>query len=272
MTVLVANGNGLGDAIVLSAVAHELRGQRPGERLVVLCQYPEFYVNNPDVDDAMVGSGVETRSFPALDDMAATGGRHQVAWMCEQLGLKPPLEVRQRFDFGINERSWSWMKWSSLVAIDVQPGPWAWQTKAWTGGRWRSLVSALTEWLDLTVVQIGGGEAVPSAMDCRNLPLRQSADILAACGLHVGPISGPMHLANAVGTMSVVIAGGREVEAVVGYPADVWMTDAPAEGCSPCWGNTCAYPKVDGTASCLAAISVDAVVDVVRASLGRVDK
>ena len=69
--------------------------------------------------------------------------------------------------------------------------------------------------------------------------MEQLAAIVAASDLYIGPVSGPMHIAVAVGTPSVTIRGGYESPRGIEYLPEVKKTinviissDLP---CSPCW-------------------------------------
>src|SRR5258708_34320441 len=73
----------------------------------------------------------------------------------------------------------------------------------------------------------------------RTIHVVMSAAVVAASDLYVGPVSGPMHIAVAVGTPSVTICGGYESPRGLEHLAGVKSTtnvilssDLP---CSPCW-------------------------------------
>ena len=66
-----------------------------------------------------------------------------------------------------------------------------------------------------------------------------------------------MHLANAVGTRSVIIFGGREDPKLTGYPDNINLFDAGIE-CSPCWKvEECLHKK------CMQNITTDMVCEAI---------
>jgi len=81
---------------------------------------------------------------------------------------------------------------------------------------------------------------------------------MTAADLHVGPDSGPMHVAAAAGTPSVVIYGGYIDPANTLYPGNVALT-VPVS-CSPCWlRSPCPFER-----RCLSGISPGSVEEAVR--------
>ncbi len=56
---------------------------------------------------------------------------------------------------------------------------------------------------------------------------------IGAADLHIGPVSGPVHIAAAVGTPAVVIYGGYEHPVCSGYAGNINLY-SPVH-CAPCW-------------------------------------
>ena len=82
--------------------------------------------------------------------------------------------------------------------------------KDWPDPNWVALITALAR--NATVIEIGQGDAAagaiisPNYVDLRGrTSLEQLAALIAVADLYVGPVSGPMHIAVAVGTPSVTI-------------------------------------------------------------------
>ena len=65
------------------------------------------------------------------------------------------------------------------------------------------------------------------------LPLGHFLAAVAAGDIHVGPVSGPVHVAAAAGKPSVVIYGGYEHPDCSSYPGNINLYTALS--CSPCW-------------------------------------
>jgi ADP-heptose:LPS heptosyltransferase len=116
--------------------------------------------------------------------------------------------------------------------------------KDWPDPNWVTLVTSLAR--SATVIEIGEQDATarpiisPNYVDLRGkTSLEQLAAVVAASDLHIGPVSGPMHIAVAVGTPSVTICGGYESPRGLQHPPELKGTtnvflssDLP---CAPCW-------------------------------------
>jgi ADP-heptose:LPS heptosyltransferase len=228
---LVAGGPGIGDALVLSAIAHEWKRQRSGDLVEVVAEGLELLENNPDIDirTRWGGSGRQ-RSFPELDNQ---GVFHEsnVRTMCRKFGLEPPAsEVIQPY---LYLRPDELHAPGNYITIHNQPGPWT-RTKDWPQYDWQQLVNRLIA-DGLEVVQIGGPGDPPlcGANRLLGLPLRESASMINSAACHVSCVSGTMHMAAALRTPSVIIFGGREDPVVTGYMHQRNLVGKTH--CSPCW-------------------------------------
>ena len=127
--------------------------------------------------------------------------------------------------------------------------------KDWMDQHWDLLIASLLN--HSTVIEIGtggqGGQPVqhPHYVELTGrLPLKNFLAAVAAGDIHVGPMSGPVHIAAAAGKPSVVIYGGYEVPECSSYPENINIyTKLP---CSPCWllQEPCPYDRI-----CLSRIS-----------------
>ncbi|MEQ1898888.1 MAG: glycosyltransferase family 9 protein [Vicinamibacterales bacterium] len=122
------------------------------------------------------------------------------------------------------------------IVIQRDPGFYT-PNKRWPDEYWHSLVESLV--VQATVIEIGS-EAVGLPMVFENyLDLRahtslaELAALLSWSDVFVGPVSGPSHLAAAVGTPSVIIIGGFEGPFVAAYDDSVRLHSAVS--CAPCW-------------------------------------
>jgi ADP-heptose:LPS heptosyltransferase len=135
--------------------------------------------------------------------------------------------------------------------------------KDWPDEYWEDLLDRLTA--RFSVIEIGASEQDHDARpDDHYLDLRGKTgleELVAAIGaadLHVGPVSGPVHIAAAVGTPGVVIYGGYEHPVCSGYPWNINLY-SPVH-CAPCWlRSPCPYDK-----DCLSRIKPDAVEEAVN--------
>ena len=95
------------------------------------------------------------------------------------------------------------------------------------------------------------------------LPLDRFLAAVAAGDIHVGPVSGPVHVAAAAGKPSVVIYGGYEHPDCSSYPENINLyTACPAPHAG--YAGPCPYDRL-----CLSRISPEQVEEAI-ASLARV--
>jgi ADP-heptose:LPS heptosyltransferase len=100
--------------------------------------------------------------------------------------------------------------------------------------RWQEAADGLRA-AGLTLVQVGEGgkPLLEGVRDATGLPgIRETAAVLHHADLLVAPEGGLMHLANAVGTRSVIVFGGYVSPELTGYAENVNLfTGLP---CAPC--------------------------------------
>jgi len=141
--------------------------------------------------------------------------------------------------------------------------------KDWMGTHWDRLITRLLN--RYTVIEIGAGPDQddafrhPHHVDLTGrLPLDRFLAAAAAADLHVGPVSGPVHVAAAAGKPSVAIYGDYEHPDCSSYPENINIYTALS--CSQCWLliEPCPYDRV-----CLSRISPERVEEAI-ASLARV--
>ena len=156
-------------------------------------------------------------------------------------------------------------QWCSLprphILISRRCAGW-WPNKDWPDRNWVELIGRLEQ--VAAVIETGTYHPTENEMHGPNyVDLRGQTTVdefvaaIAAADLHIGPISGPVHVAAAAGTPSVVIYGGTELPANTSYPGNVGLYTALR--CSPCWLSApCPY----GT-RCLSAITPKTVEEAV---------
>lgn len=267
MLRLSANGPGLGDAVVLTAVLRELRRQRPDEQVHVSAGWGAAFANLPNVV-RVDGWGVTERTFPMLDRMAEMT-EHQVVVMARHLGLEPPdptriaPEVLAHLAVQLPDELRALGRY---VTISTTPGPWT-RTKDWVPERWQELVDAVRTSLGVGVVQVGGvADAHLKRCDAKVMgePLPLVARVLAHARVHVAPVTGTMHLATAVGTRVVALFMGREDPRLTGYARNTNLTTHPSTACAPCWRvDPCPYRR-DSVNPCAALLTVGRVLSAVE--------
>jgi ADP-heptose:LPS heptosyltransferase len=124
-----------------------------------------------------------------------------------------------------------------------------------------------------TVIEIGSapGETLNeygSYLDLREkTTVEQMAAIIATADLYIGPVSGPLHIAAAVGTPAVVIYGGYEhpigqqgYDRLAGGGRCTQINLYTPRACAPCWrADECPYNR-----KCLSMIEPAQVLEAAR--------
>lgn len=80
-----------------------------------------------------------------------------------------------------------------------------------------------------------------NVLDCSQTNLREMAALIAEADLYVGPDSGPMHIAGAVKTMSLVLFGSIPPEARINHYKTHTAIQHPRLSCLGCWYASCPY-------------------------------
>ena len=154
-------------------------------------------------------------------------------------------------------KRWPAPAWAEAVAQLARPG----EPVILTGSRAEA---------PLTTSVAEAMEATSTPAHCVNLAgetdLCTLGAVLARCRLVMGPDSGPLHLATAVGTPSVHLYGPADPARFGPWgPPERHCTVMSPMGCAPCgrldWRNVADHP-------CTAAISVEAVVMAARSVMG----
>jgi ADP-heptose:LPS heptosyltransferase len=268
--VFIDRMGALGDVLMCTPALRELKRINPGCKVVFLTKYPELVQGLPCVDEVL--SEIPCDAAPVMPmqyEHANPPGRHIACILGDLLGVRV-TKVRPdcAIDWTLAEsyrKEWRSLTPRPTVCVNRTAGPWT-PNKDWPVAYWDELIEAMTK--RYTVVELGaqshpGRQSRDSYIDLRGrTTLRQLIAVIAACDLHVGPISGPVHIAAAANRPSVVIYGGYEHPKCSRYPGNINLYTPLS--CSPCWRRTpCPYEK-----KCLVEISPRTVWNAVAALLG----
>lgn len=264
---------GLGDELLLTCVARELRKRNSSLRIWQISHAAELLEGNPDYTLVLDKSHWALRHSNLLKrwrlplrytEMPAEGREtppreHILAVLCRKAGLTGAVELRP----------WCYPAGNGQIAprqIAIQSvGKNTHETwmanKCWYHDRFQAVVDNIRRrWPDITVVQLGVAEDPPltGVIDLRGkTTLRETAAILRRSLCFIGTEGLLVHLARAVECRSVVIYGGRAHAWQMGYPCNENLeTHLP---CAPCWlWNDCDYNR-----ACMEAIRVPDVENAV---------
>ncbi len=197
--------------------------------------------------------------------------------------LKP---VDLPLDFPVDERNRGWVtgyleEWGveqGTPLIAVHPGSGTW-VKQWDEGRWAYVADALADQLDAVVIFTGGDhelalcQRITAQMKHRacimagDTGIGSLAALFERCAVVLGPDSGPLHLAVAVGVPTVALFGPADpVEFGSWGSAERHAVLYANIGCRPCrvldWGgdDPLNHP-------CVREISAARVLDAARRAM-----
>jgi ADP-heptose:LPS heptosyltransferase len=267
---IASYAGGLGDELMITPALRGVKKRNPGCHIRFHSRYPELFRLYDFIDEVvplargtLPARHVRLLRYSHLAPPVRTLTHH----LAEQLGIdvrraEPAAPVLPA-DF------------SSPLAnlprpiIAIQPGGSGWTpNKQWGVQRWTSLVRALLP--HATVVELGTESLFGSeTFDGRFLGLAGKTSTLGFAAavrdadLFIGQASAGMHLAGAFGTPLIVIFGGYEHPAGIGYSAMVsFYTQVQ---CAPCWLTTpCPHQM-----ACMTAIEVDEIRAAAVAALQR---
>jgi ADP-heptose:LPS heptosyltransferase len=204
-----------------------------------------LFENNPHVSIKSAGGADELRldnpeanywTRVTRDRIDYKPGAHAVEIACAAYGIRDP-EIRcelfltePELEKGRKVRA----DLGPFVAVEPHTKESFTVNKQWGFERWQEVADALRA-AGLTLVQVGEGgkPLLEGVKDATGLPgIRETAAVLHHAELLVAPEGGLMHLANAVGTRSVIVYGGYVSPELTGYAENVNLfTELP---CAPC--------------------------------------
>ena len=273
MTVLYTTPGlrGIGDALFLTAVAHQLKRRNKLSAVVVRNKNFELFFNSPDVDVVICGYEDANRSLRLLPRETKllpqlVGLRWSLTWLTMTSGLFgksinahhgwPPQkrlleEVAENCSLHLNSdqkrhlRPYYWPYQDELqaqrdfrgaICVHSNAATYWTPNKQWPVERIQRVVDELAN--THLVVQLGASQDVPlrGAMDMRGkTTLRQSAAILANASILIGMEGGLMHLARAVDTRSVIVFTGFITPEYTGYDVNYNLFGLVERTDLPCW-------------------------------------
>ena len=274
--ILNANGPGIGDAIILSAVAYHYHKTYPNEPITIVSNYPELFKNNPDISKA-----VGNWNHPEFIQLHSPWNlkRHVVQFILQQYNIIPPKweDIRQYIYIEPIV-----LLTTPYITFQVKASNWT-KNKDWSTNFWEELVLKVRDKLNIEMVQVGGLQD-PIIKYGRNDWLKLNSlsittSLIKGANLHICIDSGTMHIASGTGTKSIVIWGGRGDPFVIGYANNINIQVDPhrlinhtrQKNCSPCWKiEDCPYGWYSNDEfykPCMQLISVDRVFEEVKKCL-----
>jgi ADP-heptose:LPS heptosyltransferase len=237
----VSRPGALGDVLMCTPGLREVKRVNPDCKIRFHTKYPSLVEGLPYIDEVVYCEVRPDNAIRLAYEDVIPPRRHIARIMGDCLGVRV-TDVRPDCSVCSELVQTMARRWDGLprprVVINRCAGPWT-PNKDWPDTYWNHLVDQLMEWA--TVIEIGSQtySTAEKKLGERYVDLRGQTTLdeliatIAAADLHVGPISGPVHIAAAVRTPSVVIYGGYEHPVCTEYPGNVSLY-SPIH-CAPCW-------------------------------------
>lgn len=271
-------GHGIGDDLLCTAVARELKKRGEG-RIVMFSRHPSLFRFNPDIH-AVYGCGYGTAgrrrfagystiipqfsNYDQSSDKDVFRNEHVITTMCRIAGVNGGIELRPYLKLTAEEMQRGVISDRQVViqSAGLASGAGVMKNKEWYPERFQQVVDQLRG--EISFVQLGNEKDPPlcGVIDLRGkTSLRESAAILSRSQVFIGQVGFQMHLARAVDCRSVIVYGGRENPAISGYKCNENLVGKTS--CLPCWQrNRCDYDR-----ECMRMIDAEEVVTAVQRQL-----
>ena len=234
----------LGDVLMCTPALRLLKEQNPQCHLTFYTKYPSLLTGLPFIDAVKTMEEVPPGAIQLRYERSIPPSRFLAQIMGDEIGVEV-TEIRP-----------SCMRNSAIYAeilgklqrlpkpwivLSRRAGPWT-PNKQWPLEYWEDFIERLLTWS--TVIEIGTEidphdrkHESPRYCDLRGTQsLDELVATISAADLHVGPISGPVHIAASFSIPSVVIYGGYEHPGPTLYEGNI-SHDTPLS-CAPCWLRT----------------------------------
>ena len=258
--VNASRAGAMGDVLMCTPALREVKRKNPAGHVRFFTNFPSLVRDLPYIDEVRpFEERPKTATYLAYED---TIPPH--APIASIIGDKLGVKIRDIRPDCVIEAALA-EKFAPLwrdgpnprIVVNRRAGTWT-PNKNWPDSYWDELIDRLAR--VATVIEIGMDR--PANCDTRarhhvdlrgQTSLDECVAVVAAADLHVGPPSGPVHVAAAARKPSVVIYGGYEHPLCTPYPENEPLYN-PVD-CAPCWlREPCPFDR-----KCLSGITPDAV-------------
>jgi hypothetical protein len=262
--IMLQFGGGIGDELLLTSVARELKKRRPHLRIWQVSHSGDLLKCNPDYDRIFSMDHWPLRYALFLEKRRCRLSYaveviprkqeippdiHIIAELCRKAGVRGDVSLRTYVFLTDDEKSAGLLseRQIALQCINGDAYPTVMRNKVWYPGRFQKAVDMIRTGSNgrIMILQLGteGDPLLRGVTDLRGrTSLRESAAILSHSECFIGTPGFLMHLARAVECRSVIIYGGREHSSQTGYICNENLNSYPE--CAPCWKwDDCAYER-----------------------------
>ena len=259
--VMLQFGGGIGDELLLTAVAHELKQRKGDLNIWQVSHSAPLLENNPDYDKVFTQRHWALRYaqflkpwrlklayaqeiIPCVSEVPPS--EHVISILCRNAGITGEIALRPYLFLTDKERLQGKIAPLQIAVQCVGPDSYATVRKnmLWASNSFQIVVDVLRRIMpDTELVQLGSDKdpLLSGTIDMRGVTsLRESAAILSNSLFFLGIPGLLMHLARSIECRSVMVYGGREHSFQTGYICNENLGSNVE--CSPCWlWNDCDY-------------------------------
>lgn len=283
--VMLQFGGGIGDELLLTTVAHELKLRNPKLKIWQVSHSVELLCNNPDYDRvfsmkhwplryALFLNRLRLRLAYAQEIVPKSRELppdiHILAELCRKAGIHGDVSLRPYFSL-LPEELAQGKKTKTQITIqccDAGTYSTVMLNKLWPKERFQKVIDEIHKNHDghIEIIQIGSAQdpLLRNVIDLRGkTTVRETAALLANSLCFIGTVGFLMHLARAVECRSVIVYGGREHSCQTGYVCNENL-DSFVD-CAPCWfWNDCDFDR-----KCMTMISPEDVLNAIQRVFAR---
>lgn len=234
----------LGDALMLTTLAREVKKRNPNAYIHVVTGVPVIFERNPDINEI----SPEPKSHVDGLGKYLIRYEHQFPWekhilnsCAEIVDINDAIELKTYIYPTVNDFKFAKdiINNSDLppILINRKAGPRT-DKKNWPDNYWNILIQDLTQ--KYFIIEIGGTEETATSTETKNYinltgktSIHQSAALMSVTKLLVCPVTGLLHLASAYNLTTLCILGGSEPAIGTKYTNTHFIESRPA--CADCY-------------------------------------
>ena len=233
----------IGDVLMCTPTLRRLKEMNPDCHVTFYTHYPALVSGLPFIDDVRLMESVPRNAIQLRYERSFMPTRHLARIMGDELGLDV-IDTHPSCSLNIESRSEVLQQISALprpwIVLSQSAGPWT-PNKQWPLENWARLIEKLLKWASVIEIGVAKLSRADSPLwnaerycDLRGIQsLENLVATLSLADLHVGPPSGPMHIAAAFRVPAVIVIGGYELPTCTEYDGNISLyTQLP---CAPCW-------------------------------------
>ena len=272
--VLFIRAGGLGDVLLATPVVRAVKRKFPKAKISFATSVPEVLQGNLNIDEVVSMYGLQPNNYDLVVDLyyERTPKIHIVQAYLEQAGVESN-DWSLDFQLKPEDVKFAAEKFGSGQWVVIHTGK-TWVSREWSIDKWQQLVYQL-QVEGYNIAEVGRGDTVRlegiSYSACGRVTVGQMAGLISQAKLFVGIDSLPAHIAQAVGTKSVVLYGAVDpkLRVVNSKLQTSVFADIECRGCHhrlkpPVFHSVCK----DGTADCMQRLETEQVFEACCKSLG----